>query len=141
MRHLVQKHNLQDRVEIASAGTGAWHAGKPPDHRSAAVGAQRGIPLSGAARQVTLSDFDTFDYLVAMDRSNREDLWSLAPTLAARDKVHLLRDFAPGGPKHADVPDPYYGGPQGFDLVFDICLQACDGLLSFVVFTAPKVLR
>jgi protein-tyrosine phosphatase len=138
MRHLVKERGLQGLVEIDSAGTGGWHAGNPPDARSAAVGAQRGIPLSGVARQVTPGDFDAFDYVVAMDRSNREDLWSLAPTPGAREKVRLLRDFAVDGPKHADVPDPYYGGSQGFDQVFDICLQACDGLLSSVIQTSAN---
>ncbi|MDX2020214.1 MAG: low molecular weight protein-tyrosine-phosphatase [Deltaproteobacteria bacterium] len=138
MRHLVKERGLEAVVHTDSAGTGGWHAGNPPDARSAAVGAKRGIPLTGVARQVTVRDFESFDYLIAMDRSNREDLWALAPTPAARAKVHLLRDFAPAGPKHADVPDPYYGGPAGFDQVFDICLQACDGLLTSVIQSLPQ---
>ena len=130
MRHLVQQQRLKDQIEVDSAGIGGWHAGNPPDSRSAGVGHKRGIPLSGQARQVTTKDFDAFDLLVAMDKSNREDLWSLAPNPLARDKVHLLRDFDPKGPRHADVPDPYYGGVAGFENVFDICQTACTGLVE-----------
>ena len=137
MRHLVKQRGLDDRIHVDSAGTGGWHAGNPPDARSASVGAKRGIPLSGKARQVTTEDFDDFDFIVAMDRTNRDDLRALAPSLAARNKIHLLRDFSPAGAKDADVPDPYYGGPQGFDQVFDICLQACDGLLASVIQSVP----
>jgi len=134
MRHLVEQSGFEGEMdmEMDSAGIGDWHAGKPPDARSAAVGAKRGIPVTGKARQVTTKDFSTFDLLIAMDKSNREDLWALAPTPSARQQVHLLRDFDPQGPRHADVPDPYYGGPEGFDQVFDICLSACAGLLEHV---------
>jgi protein-tyrosine phosphatase len=130
MRHLVKQSGLTDLIEMDSAGIGGWHAGNPPDARSAAVGAKRGIPVAGKARQVTTKDFAAFDLLIAMDKSNREDLWALAPTLDARLQVHLLRDFDPKGPRHADVPDPYYGGPEGFEQVFDICLSACAGVLE-----------
>ena len=130
MRHLISEASLKGQVDVDSAGIGGWHAGNPPDARSAAVGAKRGIPVAGTARQVTTKDFAGFDLLIAMDKSNREDLWALAPTSSARQQVHLLRDFDSRGPRHADVPDPYYGGPEGFDQVFDICLSACAGVLE-----------
>ena len=130
MRHLLQQQHLEDQIEVDSAGIGGWHAGNPPDSRSSGVGHKRGIPLSGQARQVATKDFDAFDLLVAMDKSNREDLWSLAPTARARAKVHLLRDFDPKCSRHADVPDPYYGGAEGFENVFDICQTACTGLVE-----------
>lgn len=130
MRHLVKQAGLEGEIEMDSAGIGAWHAGNPPDARSAAVGARRGIPVMGNARQVTTKDFAGFDLLIAMDKSNREDLWALAPMASARQQVQLLRDFDPQGPRHADVPDPYYGGPEGFEQVFDICLLACAGVLE-----------
>lgn len=131
MRHLVAQAGLQDRVRVDSAGTGDWHVGHPPDRRSQEVGRARGIPLSGRARQVTRADFSRFDYLLALDAQNRADLLRLAPDAAARRRVHLLRDFEPGG-AGLDVPDPYYGGRDGFEEVFDICLRACTGLLEHV---------
>lgn len=129
MRHLVKARGLESAFEIDSAGTGGWHAGEPPDGRSAAVGARRGVPLSGRARQVKVSDFDDFDLILAMDRQNLKDLLALAPTAEARKRIHLLRDFDATGPRGRDVPDPYYGGADGFDLVFDVCTAACEGLL------------
>lgn len=130
MRHLVDEAELADRIEIDSAGTGDWHLGEPPDQRSQEVGRRRGMPLGGHARQVDRADFEGFDYLVAMDAANRDSLLRLAPDDAGRSRVHLLRDFDPASPPGSDVPDPYYGGPQGFDQVFDICVAGCGGLLD-----------
>jgi protein-tyrosine phosphatase len=111
-------------LTIDSAGTGDWHVGNPPDRRSAHAAAARGIELSGRARQVTRQDFETFDLLVAMDRSNRDDLLRLAPDAAAREKVRLLLAH------ERDVPDPYYGGPNGFEDVLDLVEEACRELLE-----------
>jgi protein-tyrosine phosphatase len=130
MRHLVAQQGLGDRIEIDSAGTGDWHVGDPPDRRARAVGAARGIPLSGTARQFTAADFARFDHVIAMDRSNRDDLRRMAPDPAARDKVRLLRSFDASAPPDADVPDPYYGGARGFEDVFEICERACQGLIE-----------
>lgn len=131
MRHLVREAGLGDRIQIDSAGTGGWHVGEPRDRRSSAVGKQRGIPLGGRARQFVAADFSRFDYVLAMDRQNLASLLALAPDEAARAKVRLLRSFEPnGGDGDPDVPDPYYGGPDGFDQVFDICEAACRGLLA-----------
>lgn len=131
MRHLVHAAGLDERIEIDSAGTGDWHVGEPRDRRSSAVGKQRGVPLSGRARQFVAVDFARFDYILAIDRQNLVTLLALAPDEASRAKVRLLRSFDPVGPSgSADVPDPYYGGPQGFEEVFDICEAACRGLLE-----------
>ena len=130
MRRLVGEAGLGDAVTIDSAGTGDWHVGEPRDRRSRAVGERRGTPLGGRARQVTAADFSRFDYLLAMDAANLATLRELAPTAEARERVALLRDFDPAGPPGAEVPDPYYGGPDGFDQVFDICEAACRGLLA-----------
>jgi protein-tyrosine phosphatase len=126
MRHLVRERGLEDRVEVASAGTGSWHVGSAPDPRSAEAARRRGIALEGAAQQVSPRDFDGYDLLVAMDRSNLRDLLDLAPDDAARRKVRLLLD-------DADVPDPYYGGPSGFDDVLDLVQEACERLLDEIV--------
>jgi protein-tyrosine phosphatase len=130
MRHLVAQEGMDDRVEVDSAGTGDWHVGAPPDGRACAVGEARGIPLSGHARQFTAKDFGRYEHVIAMDRSNRDDLLGMARTPAERSKVRLLRSFDASAPPDADVPDPYYGGPRGFDEVFDICERACRGLLD-----------
>ena len=130
MRHLVAAEGFAGRIQIDSAGTGDWHVGDPPDRRARAVGAARGIPLSGTARQFTAADFARYDHVIAMDRANRDDLVRMAAEPAERAKVRLLRSFDPSAPPDADVPDPYYGGPRGFDEVFDICDRACRGLLE-----------
>jgi protein-tyrosine phosphatase len=131
MRHLVKEAGLAERVRVDSAGTGDWHVGEARDARSAAVGRRRGIPLAGHARQWQRADFARFDYVLAMDRKNQRDLLELAPDDEARAKIHLLRAFDPAsGRDDDDVPDPYYGGPDGFDRVFDICEAACRGLLA-----------
>jgi protein-tyrosine phosphatase len=134
MRHLVSEAGLDERVQIDSAGTGGWHVGHPPDSRSAAAASARGIELSGAARRFEPEDFERFDVILAMDRENRSDLLRLAPDEASRDKVRMLRDFDPAssGREDVDVPDPYYGGPRGFDDVLDLVSASCRGLLEHV---------
>jgi len=130
MRHLIKQEGLQQKIVLDSAGLGDWHLGEARDSRSQAVGKRRGIPLEGVARQFQGPDFARFDYVLAMDRQNRDGLLKLAPDAEARAKVRLLRSFDPASPPDAEVPDPYYGGPQGFDQVFDICQAACEGLLA-----------
>ncbi|MCA9649102.1 MAG: low molecular weight phosphotyrosine protein phosphatase [Myxococcales bacterium] len=129
-RHLVEEAGLSGAFEIDSAGTAAYHAGESPDRRSAATARRRGVPLGGRARQFVREDFGRFDHVLAMDRANLEALRRLAPSEKARAKVRLLRDHDPRAPAEAEVPDPYYGGPDGFDDVFDICMAACRGLLD-----------
>jgi protein-tyrosine phosphatase len=130
MRHLVKKEGLEKHIAVSSAGTGDWHVGDPRDKRSRAVGAARGIPLAGVAQQFTPADFDGCDYVLAMDRANRDELLRLARTDGDKKKVRLLRSFDPKAPPDAEVPDPYYGGPGGFEDVFDMCEAACQGLID-----------
>lgn len=115
---------------IESAGTGGHHEGEPADRRSRAHGAKRGYELSGRARQFRRADFERFDLVLAMDASNEAALRRLAPDDAARSKIGLFRRYDPGAPAGAEVPDPYYGGPSGFDEVLDLCERAADGLLA-----------
>jgi protein-tyrosine phosphatase len=130
MRALVRDAGLEDRIELDSAGTGGWHAGEPPDGRAAEAAGRRGIALAGAARQVTSEDFERFDLLVAMDRSNLRDLLAIAPDEDAAEKVRLLREFDPAADGDLDVPDPYYGGDRGFETVLDQVQAACRSLLA-----------
>ena len=132
MRHLLREEGLEDRIEIDSAGTGSWHVGAPPDERATAAAHDRGIALEGAARTVAADDFDDWDLLVAMDRDNERELLARAPDAEAREKVRLLRSFDQASVERGEleVPDPYYGGPRGFEDVLDIVDAGCRGLLE-----------
>lgn len=122
MRHLVRERGI-DGVEVASAGIGGWHVGEPADRRSAEAARRRGIALDGTAQQVAPADFDGYDLLVAMDRGHLRDLLAMAGE--QRGKVRLLID-------DIDVPDPYYGGPDGFENVLDLITEGCERLLDEV---------
>jgi protein-tyrosine phosphatase len=132
MRGLIAEAGLEDEIIVDSAGTGDWHIGHPPDPRSCAAATERGITLSGKARQVIADDFDSHDLVVAMDRANERDLRALAPDDKARAKVRLLRSFDPEAVASGDldVPDPYYGGEDGFGYVLDVVDRAARGLLA-----------
>jgi protein-tyrosine phosphatase len=134
MRHLAEQAGVADRVELDSAGTGAWHAGNPPDARATEAARRRGIALAGAARQIAPEDFDRFDLILCADRANLRDVRALAPDAQAAEKVRLLREFdaSSAGAPDLDVPDPYYGGPDGFEVVLDQVEAACRGLLDRV---------
>jgi len=130
MRHLLTGASLSERVEVESAGTAGYHAGDAPDARARSAGRRVGIEVGGRARQFKRADFERFDYVLAMDRANFEDLSELAPDATARAKIHLLRSFDAASPQGASVPDPYYGGDDDFDDVVRICLAACAPLLE-----------
>lgn len=137
-RRIVEREGLGGRVEIDSAGTGAWHVGQPPDRRTQAAAKRRGVDLSAQrARQVARGDLagnEAFDLVVAMDSSNLERLREIASGRADDRLRLLLRDYAPGLGRH-DVPDPYHAGPgetDGFDLVFELVERGCEGLLADV---------
>jgi len=133
MHAIVGEAGLANRIAIDSAGTSAWHVGEAADSRSRQCASERGVALRSRARQFVAKDFARFDYVLAMDAENHDELVALAPDADARTRVHLLRGFDPGSPKGAAVPDPYYGGERGFDDVFEICEAACRGLLSRVI--------
>lgn len=130
MRHLLREAGLHEVVFVDSAGTAAYHAGEPPDARARAAARKRGIDLGGQARKFERRDWDRFDYVLAVDRENYDDLRAAAPGQELLTKLHLLRSFDPASPKHANVPDPYYGGDEGFDEVLDLCEAACRGLID-----------
>ena len=134
MNHLIEQAGLSDSIICDSAGTGGYHIGAPPDRRMTAAALRRGIKLKGRARQFQKSDFEEFDLILAMDRENYRDILSLDPAGKYRDKVRLMCDFATHHSER-EVPDPYYGGPEGFDKVINLLLDACEGLLQHVVKT------
>ena len=130
MRHLLHEAGLGNKVEVDSAGTAGYHAGELPDARARAAGRRKGIDVGGRARQFKRADFERFDYVLAMDQSNFDDLSELAGSEEARNKLHLLRSFDADSLPGASVPDPYYGGDEDFDDVVQICLAACTPLLE-----------
>lgn len=130
MRLAISRAGLTDRVTLDSAGTGGWHVGELPDPRTRAAAARRGIDLDHRGRQFRRNDFGRFDLVLAMDAANQRALLALAPDASARAKVRLFRSFDPAAPEGAEVPDPYYGGGDGFEEVLDICEAACAGLVT-----------
>jgi protein-tyrosine phosphatase len=130
MRRLLAREGLAGKVAVESAGTGDYHTGELPDRRARAAAKARGVSLESRAQQFQPSDFERFDYVLAMDEQNVRDLERIAPHAAAKAKVRLLRSFDPASPPGAAVPDPYHGGPAGFEHVLDLCEAACSGLLA-----------
>ncbi|MGH3745406.1 MAG: low molecular weight protein-tyrosine-phosphatase [Mycobacteriales bacterium] len=121
LRRIVDDAGMSGDIEVDGAGTGDWHVGQPPDPRATEAAGRRGIVLTGRARQVTRSDFDEFDLILAVDDENLLRLGEIAPPTA---RAHLRRL------DDSDVPDPYYGGPDGFDVVLDQVDAACRRLLE-----------
>jgi protein-tyrosine phosphatase len=127
-RHHVRLAGLAERIVCDSAGTHDYHVGEPPDSRAQFAANRRGYDLSSQrARQVRRSDFSEFDYVLAMDGTNLRALERLCPSQQAH-KLKLLMEFSMG-PALREVPDPYYGGEQGFERVLDMVEQAAQGLL------------
>ncbi|MBU2887422.1 low molecular weight phosphotyrosine protein phosphatase [Gilvimarinus agarilyticus] len=125
----LEKVGLEDVVATDSAGTGGWHTGNPPDKRAISAAAERGIDISVLrARQVQAVDFDRFDYVLAMDSANLSDLQALRPE-GFTGQLSLFLDYAQDTAQ-TQVPDPYYGGDEGFEHVLDLIEQAAEGLLA-----------
>ncbi len=126
--NIVERQGLNDIIEIDSAGTHAYHIGNPPDPRSQECALQRGIDLSSLrARRVNKQDFNEYDYILAMDKDNYSELEEICPD-ELLEKLKLFMDFAPHL-SNKEVPDPYYGGSNGFERVFDMVEEAAQGLL------------
>ncbi len=119
-----------DKFGVDSAGTGGWHAGESPDERMLRTAARRGFHYTNQARQVKPSDLNDFDLVVAMDLENFADLERMAVTTQQRAKIHLLREFDQQADGDIAVPDPWYGGPAGFDEVYEIIERSVRGLLA-----------
>ncbi len=131
MNHLIDQNNLTGQIVCDSAGTSSYHIGAPPDQRMTLAATGQGIAMKGCARQFTQADFDAFDLILAMDRENYANICALDPAGTYRKKVRLMCDFCT---HHTlkEVPDPYYGGTDGFNQVIDLLQDACLGLLNHV---------
>lgn len=129
-RKMVRDAKLEDRIAVESRGTGDWHTGEPADPRARDTAKKRGVTLDGVAERFTREDFTRFDYILSMDTRVLAELRRLARTDEERARLHNFRAFDPASPPDAAVPDPYYGGDDGFEEVFDICDAGCRGLLA-----------
>ena len=128
---LARERGLADRFEVDSCGIGDWHVGHAPDPRSQAVANRNGLELICRARQIDpAEDFEAFDLILAMDRANRRDLRELSDP-AQHAKIRLMREWDPEADEaDPEVPDPYYGGPQGFELMYAMLHRSCGKLLD-----------
>ena len=133
MQAMVDERGLSDRFYIDSAGIGGWHIGDLPDKRMRVHARPRGYELTHHARKVRSADFEDFDLIVGMDASNVDDLCNLAMTLEQQDKVVMMGDYIRQYPNYDHVPDPYYEGSEGFELVLDLLEDACDNLLDRII--------
>ncbi|MEX3011745.1 low molecular weight protein-tyrosine-phosphatase [Hoeflea sp. TYP-13] len=128
LRDLAVTGGKEGLLTIDSAGTGGWHVGEAPDPRAISKAAEHGVDISGQrGRQVGRDDFDRFDLILAMDRSNLETLRARAPG-THRAELHQFMVYTQG--RNEDVPDPYYGGPEGFETVYRMLKKGCLALLD-----------
>ena len=130
MRRLVEKRGLSGAFEIDSAGTYGGHRGELPDPRMRSAASRRGYALTHRSRQVREDDFGRFDMIVAMDDMNYENVHRLAPSRRAAEKIFRMREFFRRHPRWDHVPDPYYEGAEGFELVLDMLEDGCGGILE-----------
>ena len=131
MNALIKRNGFEDKIVCDSAGTIAYHAGEPADARMQRHAVKRGYNLTSIARQINPSDFERFDYIIAMDKSNYRDILALDSEGKYRNKIFMMMQFA-SEYKEEEVPDPYYGGDEGFEHVLDLLEDACSGLLKYI---------
>jgi len=127
---------LKDKVAVDSCGTSNYHIGEKPDVRTRKNAEKNGVLLNHLGRQLTVEDLENFDFVLAMDRSNYQNILKLKNATKHLDKIKLMREFDPAG--RGDVPDPYYGGEDSFQEVFDILDRSIDGFISHLK-TAKKI--
>lgn len=130
LSEIVREEGEESRWEIDSAGTGGWHVGELPDQRMRVHARRRGIELTHRCRQVRESDFDDFDLIIPMDSNNEKNLRRLAPTLEASRKIVPMAYFLNPSTHFDHVPDPYYEGAEGFEIVLDLLQDGCRNLFE-----------
>ncbi len=128
--HHVKKAGLRDKFRIDSAGTSGWHTGERPDPRMEEIAGRHGVTLISRSRQLLAADFETFDYILVMDRSNFTDAGQIeALADNPKAKLRMMMDYDPQAERQ-EVPDPYYGGKQGFEQIFQMLSRATNNLLQ-----------
>lgn len=132
MESVVDREGLQNKVLIDSAGTYGGHAGDLPDSRMRSAASRRGYNLTHCARRITEDDFYRFDMIIVMDDMNYENVSRLAPERKYLNKVYRFTEFCRNHPQWSYVPDPYYEGHEGFELVLDLLEDGCEGLLDII---------
>ncbi len=132
LRNIVGNTDESDRWHIDSAGTGRYHIGQLPDNRMRIHARRRGIELTHICRQVSESDFDDFDLIIPMDGSNESNLIKLAPSSEAMEKIIPMAEFVDMATRYDYIPDPYYEGSEGFELVLDLLENGCSRLFQFL---------
>jgi protein-tyrosine phosphatase len=132
-KHKVKQQGLEKWVEADSCGTSNYNVGDLPDPRTIANATRNGVSIEHCGRQLCVDDFDSFDYILAMDHNNYNNILRVAITEEVKNKVTMMREFDPHG--MGDVPDPYYGGEKGFQEVFDILDRTMDSFLKHLVQT------
>ena len=132
MKKIIEDEGLENRVFVDSAGTSNWNEGKTPDERMRLHGKKRGYDFCSVARTFRSSDFEKFDYILVMDNNNFMNVKKLASTEEDVAKIHRMTDFSIDFADHDHVPDPYFGGDDGFNLVMDLLEDAAKGLMTQV---------
>lgn len=132
MKKLVREAGLEEFIKVDSAGLIGYHEGELPDVRMRNHSNRRGYQLDSRSRPVRPEDFYEFDYIIGMDDRNYDELRSMAPDVYAMQKVHRMVEYSRQYSSHDHVPDPYYGGESGFELVLDLLEDACAGLLEVI---------
>lgn len=130
MQHMIDERGFSHRFYLDSAGTYGGHAGELPDRRMRIHAQRRGYELTHRSRRVTGSDFEEFDIIVAMDASNRYNLQEMAASIEESNKIIMMADYVRHYPHYDHIPDPYYEGAEGFELVLNLLEDACDALLN-----------
>jgi protein-tyrosine phosphatase len=131
-KNLVRERGLSSKISCDSAGTSPWHIGDHPDPRSVEIAEENGILLDHLGQQVSVGDFSEFDYIMAMDDSNKADLEHLERRYGGKARVVKMMDFD-NTSSGMNVPDPYYGGPEGFQRVFDMLTESCNNFIDHIV--------
>lgn len=133
LRKLIEKRGVEELIHVESCGLGGWHVGQPADERMRKASARRNFHLVGVAQQFVVSMFEKFDYVLAADEAVLNELFDLAgDNLEYKNCIHYMTEFSPAY-QNEEVPDPYYGGEAGFELVLDMLEDSCNGLLDHIL--------
>jgi len=129
-RRILQQRGVEEKYQLDSAGTSAYHVGEQPDRRMRQTARERGFQYDGRARQFQKEELDHFDLIIAMDQANKRILENWASAESQLKKIRMMREFDPQGQEGQDVPDPYYGGPEGFERTYEIVERSVEGLVE-----------